>query len=238
MGGNSYFQFKQFKIIQERSAMKVGTDGVLLGAWVNLNKVTSILDVGAGTGLISLMLAQRCNAKITGLEIEENAAAEAEENVQYSTWSNRISIRNISFQEYSGTTTDTFDLVISNPPFFADAVKSSNKSKSIARHNDQLPFYKLVQGAEKILNPNGKLAVVLPFSETNGFIKTAYHYHLHLWRIMEIIPLQNREPNRALIEFGRSEVVPIKENLLIRSGHGNDYSEEYKSLTRDFYLNF
>ncbi len=238
MGRNTYFQFKQFKINQEKSAMKVGTDGVLLGAWVNVENVETILDVGTGTGLIALMLAQRSSAEITGIEIEPNAAKEAEENFRQSIWSNRISVQNCSFQDFAETSGDTFDLIVSNPPFFTDAVKSSSKSKSLARHTDQLPFYKLIQGASKLLNPKGRFAVVLPFSEAKDFIHTAECYQLHLIRKMEIQPAPLRKPNRVLLEFCVYESQLQLENLTILCDDRVSYSEEYKKLTCDFYLNF
>ena len=121
--GNNYFQFKQFRIEQEKSAMKVGTDGILLGAWVNISKVKSILDIGTGTGLIALMLAQRCDANITGIEIESSAAEEALENANNTPWKNRLTIQNISLQEFSTTSKNKFDLIVSNPPFFEKSLR-------------------------------------------------------------------------------------------------------------------
>lgn len=238
MGRNNYFQFKQFKIIQEKSAMKVGTDGVLLGAWVNTENARTVLDVGTGTGLIALMLAQRSDAKITAIEIEKSAAVEAVENVRNSIWHNRISVHHISFQEFAETAKKTFDLVVSNPPFFSHAVKSSNKNKSLARHTDQLPFYKLIQGTAKLLNPDGRFAVILPIPEAKDFIQTSIFYQLNLIRKTEIIPAPPRKPNRVLLEFSRNSGTHHSESLTILSNDGISYSEAYKNLTRNFYLNF
>ncbi len=238
MGHNKYFQFKKFKIIQEKSAMKVGTDGVLLGAWVNLVNVKSALDVGAGTGLLALMLAQRSNAEITGIEIEKNAAEEAIENVKTTEWANRISIRNISFQEFAETTKEKFDLIISNPPFFSNSIKSKNQNRTIARHNDLLPFSSLIEGASKLLKINGKLAVVFPADQSLEFIETAHSFGLYLFRKLEIQPRPNIKPNRVLMEFGYKQCNLKIESLFVRNEMDNDYSKAYKKLTRDFYLHF
>lgn len=238
MGRNNYFQFKQFRIVQEKSAMKVGTDGVLLGAWINLENVQTVLDVGTGTGLISLMIAQRSDAKITGIEIEKNAAAEATFNVINSPWNNRVSIYHISFQEYVQTSDCTFDMIISNPPFFANALKSNSKNRSLARHNEMLPFYKLIQGSSKLLNENGKLAVIVPAGSSKEFIEIADFYELKLNRKMEVRSAPASKPNRILMEFGFSKSDFNVEMLSILNENQIDYSEEYKNLTRDYYLNF
>ena len=181
MGRNNYFQFKQFKIIQEEAAMKVGTDGVLLGAWASVNGVKSVLDVGTGTGVIAIMLAQRSTAQIMGIEIEKNAAEEADFNSQNSPFSKRISIKNLPFQELAETTQNTFDLIISNPPFFINNTKTPNPSRTIARHNDLLPLMDLVNGNVKLLEENGKLALILPVNEAEKFIKIAKNQGLHRW---------------------------------------------------------
>ncbi|MFW5831965.1 MAG: tRNA1(Val) (adenine(37)-N6)-methyltransferase, partial [Prolixibacteraceae bacterium] len=145
MAGNDYFQFKQFKIIQKKSAMRVGTDGVLLGAWTGISGARQILDVGTGTGLIAIMLAQRSNAKITGVEIEKNAAREAFTNALQSPWRERINILHASFQEFTAAAPGKFDLVVSNPPFFINDKRPADIHKSVARHHDRLLLHDLVK---------------------------------------------------------------------------------------------
>ncbi|MCF6356301.1 MAG: methyltransferase [Draconibacterium sp.] len=235
---NNYFQFKQFKIIQEKSAMKVGTDGVLLGAWANVDGTKTALDVGAGTGLISLMIAQRCHAKVLGIEIEKNAAYEATENVQKSPWKNRVAVKNISFQEFVVSSKEKFDLIISNPPFFTNSYKNEIKNLAIARHNDLLPFSELIKGAAQLLAENGKLAVILPVIPANEFIELAQNYGLYLGKLTKVKPNSKKEANRYLLEFTKKPTLLKKDLLIIYNETGTDYTEMYKQLTRDFYLKF
>ncbi|MDD2381516.1 MAG: methyltransferase, partial [Mariniphaga sp.] len=144
MGRNNYFQFKHFSIIQENAAFKVGTDAVLLGSWVNISTAKTILDIGTGTGIIALMMAQRSTARITGIEIEKNAAEEATGNVKNSPWNQRVNILNTSFQDFVKAHTGVFDLIVSNPPFFTNSQKSKCNLLALARHNDLLPHARLV----------------------------------------------------------------------------------------------
>jgi len=238
MGRNNYFQFKQFKIIQEKSAMKVGTDGALLGAWVNITGVKKVLDVGAGTGLISLMIAQRSSAKILGIEIEKNAAEEASENVRRSPWESRVSIENISFQDFANYKTEKFDLIISNPPFFTNSFKNEVENRAIARHNDYLPFIELIKGAETLLIESGSLAVILPVIPAEQFIELATSTGLNLARLTEVKPNVNKEINRVLMEFTKTVSIQKHDSLVIYNETGSDYTEAYKQLTGDFYLKF
>lgn len=236
MSHNNYFQFKQFKIIQEKAAMKVNTDGVLLGAWTNLDGVKTVLDVGAGTGLIALMIAQRCDAIITGVEIEKNAAEEAVQNVQNSNWGNRVTIQNISFQEFAAVSEIEFDLIVSNPPFFSNGVKNADPNLSMARHNDLLPFTDIISGAVKLLTDTGKLALILPFDQSADFIEKASLNGLFLNRMTDVKPFPDRLANRCLMEFGKLESDNEKTEISVFGDSKLDYSEEFKGLTHDFYL--
>ena len=235
---NNYFQFKQFRIIQEKSAMKVGTDGALLGAWANIAGVENVLDIGAGTGLISLMIAQRTSAKVLGIEIEKNAAKEASENVQDSPWKNQIIIKNISFQEFEKSSKEKFDLIISNPPFFVNSKKNETTNLAIARHNDLLPFSELIKGAVNLLNENGRLAIILPVIQAREFIELAKQDGLNLSKLTQVKPNAKKDVNRFLMEFTKKQT-PLKKNyLIIYNETGTDYTKMYKQLTCDFYLKF
>ena len=235
---NNYFQFKQFKIIQEKSAMKVGTDGILLGAWTNVENTNTILDVGTGTGLIALMLAQRTKAKITGIEIEKYAAEEATENARNSSWENRIAIENIPFQEFVTSSKEKFDLIVSNPPFFANSLKSDNKNRTVARHNNLLPFSGLIKGAVKLLNENGRFSIILPVIPAEEFIELAKNEGLNLVRLTKVKPRASKNANRFLMEFTKGDSTLINEYLTIYNEDDSNYSELFKQLTCDFYLNF
>ena len=216
--------------------MKVNTDGVLLGAWTNLEGVNSVLDIGTGTGLIALMIAQRCNAQITGVEIEENAAEEAFENVQNSKWVNRIIIQNTSFQQFTERAKSKFDLIISNPPFFTNSVKNINPHLSIARHNHLLPFADIIAGTVKLLTKSGKLSLILPFENANEFVKNASLNGLHLSRLTEVKPFPDKLSNRCLLEFGTKNTNFEKSQISVFSEVKNEYSAEFKKLAADFYL--
>ncbi len=236
MTKNLYFQFKHFKIVQEKSAMKVNTDGVLLGAWTNIEAVKTVLDIGTGTGLIALMIAQRCDAHITGVEIEKNAAEEAFENVQNSKWGNRIFIENTSFQHFTVNAKNKFDLIVSNPPFFSNCLKNANPLLSVARHNHMLPFADIINGAVKLLNPTGKLALILPFDLAQDFVAKASVRGLYLNRLTEVLPFPDKLPNRCLMEFGTEQKNFEIVIMSVFNNSKNEYSQEFKNLARDFYL--
>lgn len=237
MGKNNYFQFKQFTIHQEKAAMKVGTDGTLLGAWASINNYTRILDVGTGTGLIALMMAQRSKATITAIEIEKNAALEAKHNVANSLWGNRVDVQHISLQQYARNCTNTFDLIVSNPPFFSQAFKAANENRTMARHNDSLPFSELFSISAELLNPKGKLALVLPIDATNDCEKLADENKLSLIRKTEVKPNSRKVANRVLLEFSKKKAAPVFDCLTIYKENG-DYTDSYKFQTKEFYLKF
>lgn len=236
MSHNNYFQFKQFRIEQHHTAMKVNTDGVLLGAWTDVEGVNTVLDIGTGTGLIALMLAQRCNATITGIEIENKAAEEALQNAQQSKWSDRISILPVSFQQFVATTELRFDLIVSNPPFFSNSEKNRNPDLSVARHNDLLPFADIIEGACKLLTKRGRLSLILPSSEASGFIAMAQKQGLYLNRVTGVRPFPDKKQNRGLMEFGHQELPVIENEISVYDHFRKEYSAEFKTLARDFYL--
>lgn len=238
MSKNNFFKFKQFIITQEKSAMKVGTDGILLGAWSNPDNCMQILDIGTGTGLLALMLAQRCEAKITAIEIEEMAALEAKQNVFNSPWKNQVVVHNNSFQNFAENCSTKFELIVSNPPFFNNAIKATSKNRTIARHTDSLSFTELIAGVAKLLSKKGKFALILPYESAMYFEELALNEGLFLIRTTEIKPDAKKQPNRILMEFGKTESKLIKDCLTIYTESGPEYSESFKTLTKEFYLNF
>ena len=239
MPRNTYFQFKQFRIIQERSAMKVGMDGVLLGAWANASGAKRILDIGTGTGLIALMMAQKNHAaQIDTIEIEPEAFREAIENTQQSPWNDRIHCEMISFQEFAEQTIWKYDLIVSNPPFFANGLKTPLESRTKARHSDSLPLRVLVSGAAGLLSSNGRIALILPVEYLQEIQQLACSSQLYVSRLCRVKPNPQKPDFRILMELTRIECFIKEENLMIEFEKHHDYTPEYKELTKDFYLKF
>lgn len=237
MSHNKYFQFKQFRIVQEQSAMKVGIDGVVLGAWTNTSKVKTVLDVGTGTGLLALMLAQRSKAFITALEIEENAANEAGKNVANSPWKNRINVQHTSFQNFVISNTQKFDLVVSNPPFFSGGLKANDEKRSLARQNDNLTYYELLVGTKKMLSDIGIISVILPYSMTENIRTLAQKNNLHIQKITIIKSKPSREPHRVLLQMGKI-VSEVQKSDLVIYDDKSSFTCVFQELTREFYLDF
>lgn len=237
MSHNNYFQFKQFRIIQEQSAMKIGIDGVLLGAWTNTSKVKTILDVGTGTGLLSIMMAQRSNALITAIEIEKNAADEAIKNVTDSPWKDRINVQHTSFQDFVGSNTKKFDLVVSNPPYFSNALKAKNEKRNLARHNDNLTYNELLIGANNLLSDAGIISIILPHSMLGNILMLAENINLHIQKITVIKSKPSREPHRVLIQLGKVKCDVQKSTFVIYEDN-NSFTRSFRELTHQFYLKF
>lgn len=235
---NDYFKFKEFIIYQNKCAMKVGTDGVLLGAWANVEGANKILDVGTGTGLIALMLAQSSDAIIDAIEIDENACVQAQENVNYSPWANRIKIIHQSFQNFLKTNSEKYDIIVSNPPYFQNSLAAPEEIRTKARHNTSLELVDIIDGTLKCLTESGTLSLILPYVEGNLFIAKAAEHGLYCVRQTNVMPKPKRKPKRLLLEFQRIKKPLIEEQLVIELNKRHEYSEAYKNLTRDFYLAF
>lgn len=235
---NPWFNFKQFKVWQQDSAFKVGTDGVLLGAWSEIERDSTILDIGTGTGLIALMSAQRSKADIVAIEPDKLSAAEASLNIAKSPWHKRISVKEVSLQEYSKSKESKFEHIITNPPFFRDSLHNPDKRLSRARHSYSLSSTELLTSVKTLLDDSGKLSLILPYTEANLFIAEAAGYGLYCTRILNIKPLPDRPVKRIIMEFSYKRVKPSSGFLIIETGRRHDYSHEYRALTKDFYLEF
>ncbi|MDH5365799.1 MAG: methyltransferase [Cyclobacteriaceae bacterium] len=231
------FHFKQFKIYHDKCSMKVGTDGVLLGAWADTSGTTKILDIGTGTGLIAIMLAQRTlkNVIIDAVEIEENAYEQALENRDNCIWKNQINIHHSSIQEYADTTTSNYDLIISNPPFFLTGSKSKDIHRNIARHTQTLTQEDLISSVSQLLSPLGRFALILPVEEGKIFITRANQSNLYCSKITKVKPKINKPFERMLMEFTRVEKKVNFSELVIQHENRNDYTSAYVDLTRGFY---
>jgi tRNA1Val (adenine37-N6)-methyltransferase len=234
---NNYFNFKEFRINQDKSAFKVGTDGVLLGACADITGVKRILDIGSGTGLIAIMLAQRCEADITAIEPDRDSYVQTCENVKQSRWSNRIEVFEKDLQTFIPAN-GKFDLIVTNPPYFSDSLKNPDTRKSSARHNDSLTFAEVLEGVSRLLSADGKLQIILPYVEGNVFIAEAQLSGFYCNNILKVKPLPTSEIRRLILTFSRRQLKVTEKFLTIEHGKRHDFTEEYINLTRDFYLKF
>ncbi len=232
------FQFKQFSIHQDRCAMKVGTDAVLLGAWAPIeHKPISILDIGTGTGIIALMLSQRSLAEqIDALEIDEDAYEQAVDNFENSPWSDRLFCFHASLDEFIEEPEDEYDLIVSNPPFHTEDYFSGNPKRDQARFTEALPFDHLIEAADLLLSEDGIFAVIIPYASEEKFLALAKDFELHPIKISRVRGTVTTEIKRSLMAFSRSKVsnFPVDELVIEMSRH--NYTPEYINLTKDFYL--
>jgi len=228
------FKFKQFSIDQTNSPFKIGTDGVLAGALCTVNTSKKILDIGTGTGLIALMLAQRCNAKIDAIEINQIAFNQAKLNFKNSPWVNKINIHHCALQEYNLGM--NYDLIISNPPFFQSSLKSDVESKNQARHIDSLKLAELVRISAGLLSSAGKLCLIYPVEQGEQSILLAKEQGMYCTRIVSIKPTPDKKTKRLFLEFEFSDIPAIREELIIEQTGRHQYSEAYRELTQEFYL--
>ncbi|MBP6757259.1 MAG: methyltransferase [Bacteroidia bacterium] len=236
---NSAFAFKQFNVKQDKCAMKVGTDAVLLGSWIQPNGSTHILDIGTGTGVIALMLAQKTNASIVGIDIDVSATQQAQENVDESKFKNSITLFNTSFQDYVKTTSLKFQLIVSNPPFFEQSLKSSDEKRSNARHADVLPFDELLEGVIKVLDESGKFCLILPTLEADKFRNMAQKKGLYLSKLLRVKSRVDKDTDkRHLMQFEFKPTEFSEETIAIEEDERHSYTQAYKELTKAYYLNF
>ncbi|MCL8007209.1 methyltransferase [Gelidibacter japonicus] len=242
------FNFKQFTINQDRCAMKIGTDSVLLGAWTSLDSNPySILDIGAGTGILALMIAQRSGQVamsaeiIDAIEIDDDAFEQCVENFEASPWGDRLFCYHASLEEFvedhsiNESEWERYDLIISNPPFYLNSYKSNNEQRDLARFVDAMPFRQLIESVSKLLSPHGSFSVVIPFSEEKEFIMLASKEHLYPNRILRVKGSPQSEIKRSLLQFSFQETTVKPIQLIIETSR-HQYTDDYIALTKDFYL--
>jgi len=234
---NNYFKFKQFTIEQDKCAFKVGTDGVLLGACAQTEGKRKILDIGTGSGLIAIMLAQRCDADIFAIEPDYDSFVQAKENVASSRWGNRIKVENCLLQNYTPENLK-FDLIIANPPFFVDSLKNPDPAKSSARHNVTLTHQDLLSGTDLLLAEDGILQLILPYAEGSMFIAEAREFGFFCNDILKVRPLPTAGIRRLILSFSRKRTKTTERFLTIEKGRRYEFTDEYIELTKDFYLKF
>lgn len=237
MGRNKWFEFKQFRIEQEKAAMKVGTDGVLLGAWTSVDNTSRILDVGTGTGLIALMLAQRCNAAIDAVEIDAAAYCEAKFNFEQSSWKDRLRIFHSDFNTFSKEHVHLYDLIVCNPPFFIDSLKTSDPQLAVARHNGSMTFDQLIRGSRKLLKETGRLTVIIPSESFDEFRETARLLGYYLHQHCKIKSKPGKPVKRVLLDLSLMPGYSETSEMLIQNDSGQ-FTDQFKELTGTYYLNF
>ncbi len=231
------FHFKQFIIEQDRCPMQIGTDGVLLGAWTEISGSNRILDIGTGTGIIAIILAQRTEqSNIHAVEIHPESSQQAAENMEASPWGDRLQVFNESIQDFAKGRRQEYDLIVSNPPFFSGGTFSNRQDRTNVRHTTKLPHGDLLSCARNLLAPGGRFCVILPFIEGLRFQELAATYHLYCTKITEVSPRPGKEVNRLLLQFEMSSGTLVKDTLAIRQRDSDEWTEEYVKLTGDFYL--
>ena len=249
MSAAPYFRFKQFTVWHDRCAMKVGTDGVLLGAWAGTSEspegasqpamtsaIKRILDIGTGSGLVALMLAQRFpNALIDGIDIDSSAVLQAQANFSASPFCARLHAYSSPLQDWQPQ--EKYDLIVSNPPYFSNSLLCPDNTRTIARHNNTLPFAELLQHSNRLLSPCGTLALVLPADAEKEILTQARLQRLYCVRLCRVHTTAAKPVKRILIAFARRELTcTIVPEMLYLSENGRPRSAAYSTLTRDFYL--
>jgi tRNA1Val (adenine37-N6)-methyltransferase len=232
------FSFKKFTVAQDRCAMKIGTDGVLLGAWTPLdNNPNSILDIGTGTGIIALMLAQRSNAQqIDALEIDEDAYEQAVDNFENSPWSEKLYCYHAGLDEFVEEPEDEYDLIVSNPPFYTEDYKTEDEKRDLARFADAMPFDELLEAVALLLSENGIFSVIIPYKEEENFIVLANDWELYPIKITRVRGAFKTPIIRSLIAFKRFELPVLVADELVIEISRHEYTDKYIALTKDFYL--
>jgi tRNA1Val (adenine37-N6)-methyltransferase len=228
------FHFKKFSINQDRCAMKVGTDGILLGSWADISQAKRILDIGTGTGLLALMAAQRnAEAWIDAIELDEDTAGQAKENIEASPWSDRMNIFHAALQEFYSDA--LYDRIICNPPFYHHGVLPKQKKRLMARMRDYLSFDELLEHAGRLMNPKGKMSIIIPFQIGATFMNKAQEAKWYAQRIHEVKMTPEKPVSRLLLTITR-EILPLeKDEIVVQEGGCNEYSAAYRALTEEFY---
>jgi Predicted O-methyltransferase len=230
---NSWFRFKQFTVGQDLCAMKVGTDGVLLGAWTNIRDAETILDAGTGTGLIALMLAQRSQGRIDAIDIDEGAFRQAELNFRQSPFAERLRSVHVALQDYHPT--KHYDLIVSNPPYFSQSLPSPDESRTTARHDDNLSLDELINHSVRLLSHKGRICLILPSERIDDALASASNHGLFLIRKILVCPTVSSPPKRVLLEFSRIHRTMEEDELAIEKER-HVYTEAFIGLTKAYYM--
>jgi tRNA1Val (adenine37-N6)-methyltransferase len=233
------FHFKQFSIDDSKAAMKIGTDAVLLGAWTPCNYGNRILDIGTGSGILTIMMAQRNpDVEIDAVEIDPDATAQAKLNAQLSPWNDRIHIFNLSVQEFSLAKMNSYNLIICNPPFFTNSLKAPDNKRNLARHNNSLPVEDLLESTSKMLTEDGKAVFIIPANTYETWKREAAKHQLFPDKITWVKSSPANAPHRVMVVFSRKNQDAIPEDEICIYSSEKIHSQAYKEITKDFYLKF
>lgn len=232
---NTHFQFKQFALLQDKAAMKLGTDSVLLGCFTKIDRAKCIVDIGTGTGILALMMAQKSNALIDAVEIDEEAFKQAEQNAIESPWHDRIKVHHTAIQNFQAS--QKYDIIISNPPYYRNAKNMGieDEKRALARHDKDLPFEDLCIEVYRLMKEDALFWLILPQKEGLEFIQIAKQHNLHLHHLINIKPKPEKEVNRLILAFGKSNKTYTETSFTIYQSDGTA-TTEYIDLTKDFYL--
>lgn len=234
---NPYFKFKNFTVYHDRCAMKVGTDGVLIGAWTQIGLAKNALDIGTGTGLIALMLSQRSinQLSIDAIDIDEDTIEQAIQNVERSGFKD-INCKHISLQDYIKVCDEKYDLIVSNPPYFNSSLCSPNNQRNLARHTTSLYLTDFMNLSSQLLSDEGKLSIIFPYADKKMLVSLSEKYGLFLSRITNVYPTPSSQPKRVLLEFSKKDG-ELSESDLVIERFRHLYTEEFAEMVKNFYLN-
>lgn len=232
------FFFKKFGMFHHRSTMRVGTDAVLFAQWVDVKPSDNALDVGTGSGIIPLILSQKGVGKIDAVELDTDSYEEARQNFSISAWSDKLNVFNTDVRSYADESYKKYDLIVSNPPYYASDVKPIKEKKVMARHVSTLSFKDLLLSAKKMMKEDARLAVVLPFYESRLFIKEAENLGFYLQKEFLISPIEGKEPNRVNMQFVFDVVENVATELFTIRNYDYSYTNQYKDFLKDYYLDF
>jgi tRNA1Val (adenine37-N6)-methyltransferase len=232
------FFFKKFGMFHHRSTMRVGTDAVLFAQWVDVASSDNALDIGTGSGIIPLILAQKGVGSVDAVELDSDSYEEANLNFSISVYSDRLSVVQNDVRDYAANNEKKYDLIVSNPPFYASDVKPIKEKKVMARHVSTLSFKDLLVAAKKMMKEDARFALVLPFYESRLFIKEAESLGFYLQKEFLISPIEGKEPNRVNMQFVLNEVESVETVLFTIRNKDYSYTDEYKEFLKEFYLDF
>jgi tRNA1Val (adenine37-N6)-methyltransferase len=236
--GKKLFHFKKFSLTDSGCSMKIGTDGVLLGSVAANFPSEYVLDIGTGCGLIALMVAQKSAAKIIAIDADECAVAVAKENVKNSPWANQVELIHTRFQDFCTSSARLFDLIVCNPPFFHNSLLSPGQKRNLARHSDSLLPNDLFSGVKKFLEDRGRFLMIAPAIQEEDLVNIAEKTELFCIEKTYVVPVKGQKPKRIMLAFSNYWAEIKVDKINIETGERHQFSEEYKALTGDYYLNF